>query len=80
MASLKTTLTGTYVQVSVGSATIQKIKKGFGEVFVFAGGVAPGDDTDSMLISTNDPQYFETEDSIYARTPHGVDVDIVVMS
>ena len=80
MASTTFTLNETYQLISDGSATIQKKSKGYGSALIYAGSGAPADDISSMEVITNDPQYFETGDSIYARTPHGVDVDVVVMA
>lgn len=80
MASLKVTLTGTYQAVNVGSATIQKATRGYGDAMIFFGTAIPGTDANSFLLSGNEAQYFETADTIYARTPHGVSVDIIVGS
>ena len=78
MASTKYTLDNTYQLVNSGAATIQKITRGYGGVMVFFGSAAPGDDTNSFLLESNDPHFFQTADDIYARTPHSVPVDIVV--
>ncbi len=78
MASQKIILNGTYQEVNAGSATIQRLTRGFGSVMVFMGTAIPGDDTNSFLLEGNSPHYFETADNLYARTPHGVDVEIVV--
>ena len=80
MASTTHTLDTTYVQISDGSATIQKKTKGYGAVMIFFGSAVPGDDTNSFLLDTNVASFYETSETIYARTPHDVPVEIVVGS
>ncbi len=80
MASTTIELNETYQLISDGSATIQKQTKGYGSALIYAGTGAPLKDDTSMEVITNDPQYFETADSLYARTPHGKGVNIVVMA
>jgi len=80
MGMKKATLNGTYQEVGSGSATIQKRSKGFGAAFIYFGSAAPTDDTNSFLLDTEEACYFETQDKIFARTPHGGDVDIVLGS
>ena len=78
MAMETYTLDENYQLINSGAATIQKITRGYGAVMVYFGSAAPTDDTKSMLLDSNDPHFFQTADDIYARTPHGVPVEIVV--
>ena len=78
MASVRHTLDENWVQISSGPATIQKMTRGFGAVMIAFGTSAPANMDTAFMLDVNPPHYFSTEDSIYAMTPHGVPVEIVV--
>jgi len=78
MASVGITLTETYTEIATGSATIQKVSSHMGTVLLCFSATTPANDTGSFTFSNTEPQFFPTEDKIYARTPNGSDVRLIV--